>query len=54
MKTEKEMKYIATQLVNIMEKQGCTPKEAVTIANILHAGVHASYTQYLAEVSKEN
>jgi hypothetical protein len=54
MKTEKEMKGIATLLLNIMEKQNCTPKEVVTITDILHKGVHASYTQYLIEVSKEN
>ena len=54
MKTEKEMKRIANLLVNIMEKQGCSPKDAVTITDILHAGIHASYAQYLIEIGKEN
>ena len=54
MKTEKELKRIATTLLDIMEKQDCTLKEAVTIVDILHTGIHASYAQYLIEIGKEN
>ena len=40
--------------INQTEKQDCTPKEAVTIVDILHTGIHASYAQYLIEIGKEN
>jgi len=50
MKTDKEIRELATQLLTIIAKQGFKPPDAIQVIDVLFNAGHRAYGIYLEEI----